>query len=398
MVDKNQINQWLKEGTITKTQADKMLADTTQYKKEQSSNKLIVAISTIGAILLGIGAILFIASNWQDMPNIVKVLILVGSTFGAYYIGYSFKYQKKNLPTVGASLIFLGALLFGATIFLIAQMYNINANNHVLLLIWLIGVLPLVYAFHSVPIAGLSSLIFYLWIGFFVFRNIRFDNAMGDFFALPVLYLVSGVLLFAIGAIHYMSNNLKQVARTYRIAGIKIVMLALFLLTFRLFSGFYNDFNIRKGLEISGQLSVGFVIFSIIAIVFCVANLFFNPPKSETNKIENLISLGLLGFALIFFFFPAASSNIYVLLFNLILAGIIFTLIYVGYNKEDMALVNVGMFWLSALIVVRYFDFFWDLLPRSLFFMVGGLILVLGGIALEKKRRQLKTQFGRKNE
>ena len=58
-----------------------------------------------------------------------------------------------------------------------------------------------------------------------------------------------------------------------------------------------------------------------------------------------------------------------------------------------MQIVNTGMFWLSALILVRYFDFFWDLLPRSLFFMVGGLILVLGGIALEKKRRQLKTKF-----
>jgi len=42
---------------------------------------------------------------------------------------------------------------------------------------------------------------------------------------------------------------------------------------------------------------------------------------------------------------------------------------------------------------VKYFDWFWSLLPRSLFFIVGGLVLVLGGIALEKKRRQIKQEL-----
>ena len=395
MVDQKQIKQWLKDGTITPAQAKKMLTDTTSYQKEQSSNKLIVAISTIGAILLGIGAILFIASNWRAIPNIIKVLILVGSTFGAYYLGYLFKYQKQNLPKVGASLIFLGALLFGATVFLIAQMYNINANNHTLLLIWLIGVLPLVYAFVSVPIAGLSCLLFYVWIGLFVFRNIDFSRAYGDFFSLPVLYLISGILLFGIGGLHYASDKLKDIARTYRIAGIKVVLLSLFLLTFRFFAGNYDkyNYNIREGAEISTQFTVGLVIFAVLALIIAIINLFFNITKSETNILENGISLGLLAIAVIFFFFPA-TNNIYVILFNLILAGLIFTLLFIGYNRQDMKLVNMGMFWVSVLIVVRYFDFFWDLLPRSLFFMVGGLILVLGGIALERKRRQLKSQFG----
>ena len=135
------------------------------------------------------------------------------------------------------------------------------------------------------------------------------------------------------------------------------------------------------------------VIFAVLALIIAVINLFFNITKSETNILENGISLGLLAIAVIFFFFPA-TNNIYVILFNLILAGLIFTLLFIGYNRQDMKLVNIGMFWVSVLIVVRYFDFFWDLLPRSLFFMVGGLILVLGGIALERKRRQLKSQFG----
>ncbi len=392
-INKEQIDQWLREGTITQEQANKMLADSTEYRKEQSSNKLVVAISTIGSILLGIGAILFVASNWAVMPNLMKILILVGSTFGAYWAGYYFKYQRQNLPKVGASLIFLGALLFGATVFLIAQMYNINANSHVLVLIWLIGILPFVYGFSSSPIAGLAALLFYIWIGLFVFKGLDFYRAQGDFFKLPVLYLVSGVLMFGIGALHYLSEKLKGVARVYRLAGIKIAMVSLFFLTFRFFSGFYEHYSFfSRSLETSSQFTFGFVLFSILAILLAVIALMFNPSKSSTNILESSVALGLTGAALLFFFFHA-TTNIYVLLFNLILAGIVFVLLFVGYQREDMQIVNTGMFWLSALILVRYFDFFWDLLPRSLFFMVGGLILVLGGIALERKRRQLKAKF-----
>jgi len=392
MVDEKQIKQWLKDGTITSKQAQKMLVDSSKYKKEQRSNKFIVTISTIGSILVGIGAILFIASNWQVIPDILKVLILIGSTFAAYFIGYLFCYQNKNLPKVGASLMFLGALLFGATILLIAQIYNINANSHLLVLIWLIGVLPMVYAFASLPIAGLSSLLFFVWIGLLVFRNIDFGRAYGDFFALPVLYIAAGITLFAAGGLHYFYKKFSGVARIYRLAGIKVILLSLFLLTFRLFSGNYDGFNIRENAIISSQFRVGLVIFSILAILLTVINWFFNKTE-EISMIEHPTNLALTVFVLIFFFFPSATTNIYVLLFNIIFVGLLVLMLYAGYRREDMRLINLGVFWLSAFIIFKYFDFFWKLLHRSLFFIIGGLILVLGGIALEKKRRELKKKF-----
>src|SRR5262245_30832711 len=100
-IDDKQIKKWVQEGAISLQQAEKMLADVKEERKEQSSNKFIVAVSTIGAVLLGIGAILFVASNWLVMSDLEKVLILLASTFGAYYIGYLFKYEKQNLPKVG---------------------------------------------------------------------------------------------------------------------------------------------------------------------------------------------------------------------------------------------------------------------------------------------------------
>ena len=391
MVDEKLINKWLKERTINQSQAKKMLADVEHYTKETRSNKFIIAISTIGAILLGIGAILFIASNWEELSKITKTLILVGSTALAYYTGYYFKYQRQNLPKVGAALLFLGALLFGATVILVTQIYNVNANNHILVLIWLIGILPLVYALRSVPIAGLASLLFYVWVGLFFARDNDwwFFEFLGRFSI--VLFIAASIMLFAIGGLHYFLPQFKQIARTYRIASLKVLMVSLFLLTFNWFSKVSSNYISDWFNKVQDQIVVGVVIFSVIAIIITIINWFFN--RSESLSIyEGPISIVLIGLILIFFFYPSETS-IYVLIFNLLFAGLTLLFLYLGYSREDIKLVNLGMFWLAVFLVAKYFDWFWDLLERSVFFLVGGLILVIGGIALEKKRRQIKTKF-----
>lgn len=390
MIDEKLIRKWLSERTINQSQAAKMLADVNRYKKETRSNKLIIAISTIGAILLGLGAILFIASNWQELPDLVKVLLLVGSTGLAYYFGYHFKVQKQNLPMVGSSLLFLGALLFGATVILVSQIYNINANNHILVLIWLIGILPLVYALRSMPIAALASLLFYLWIGLFFSKNNQwwFFDFLGRFSI--ILFISCSVMIFAIGGLHYLSGRLNDVARGYRLAGLKMLMVCLFLLTFEWFSRIPSH-SIDWYSDVKGQIVAGIVIFSILAIIITMINWFFN----KQSKYEGPLSLGIVALTLIFFYYPSATS-IYVVLFNLLFAALTIFFIYLGYNDEDIRLVNLGMLWLAIFLIAKYFDWFWDLLEKSVFFLVGGLILVLGSIALERKRRQIKVKFRQK--
>ncbi len=394
-MDKELVNKWLKEKVINAAQARKMLADIEIYKKESHSNKFIIAISTIGAILLGVGAILFIASNWQELSNIAKTLILIGSTAMSYYLGYLLKYQKHNLPKVGASLLFLGALLFGATVILISQIYNLNANSHILVLIWLIGILPLVYALGSAPIAGLASILFYLWVGLFfsMQRDWWFFSFLGRFSI--ILFIAASVMLFAIGGLHYLLPQLKSIARVYRIASLKVLMVSLFLTTFDWFSK-VNNYSSEWFNSTKDQILMGLVLFSIVAILVTVINWFFNMSNHLSNY-EGPLSIGIMGLALIFFFYPS-ETNIYVLMFNLLFAGIAILFLYLGYGREDISLVNLGMFWLAVFIIAKYFDWFWELLEKSTFFLVGGVILVLGSILLEKKRRQIKSAFTAKNE
>jgi len=52
-------------------------------------------------------------------------------------------------------------------------------------------------------------------------------------------------------------------------------------------------------------------------------------------------------------------------------------------------LVNLGLLFFALLLVTRYVDLMWGMKNGALFFISGGLLLLLGGFGLEKIRRRL---------
>jgi len=410
-LDDKLISDWVSREVITQAQADTMQADLKAGKKANTSNKLIIALSTIGAVLLGIGAIMFIASNWQEIPRIGKQAIMIGSTFAALLTGFYLQYFKKNLPKVGASLIFLSALLFGATIALLGQMYHVPANASRLIFVWLIAILPLTYFAKTGPLAALTAVLSLLWAGLYTF-NVR-DPSSFDFeqslIALPSLYLLLSITLFFLGSLHRLQPGLQKIARIFRLFGLKVALFVLFLFSFGYLSGAKGAFVIADVSELYSRVATALLLVAALAGTLIVLNAVLQ-KRNRTLLIQYSFGALLIILILIFIYFPVttdlrekmyrASSppfngliSPYPIMFNLILAALISALIWTGYTKEDISLVNTGMGWLTALILVRYFDFFWDLFPRSIFFIVGGVILIAGGIYLERKRRDLKQEF-----
>jgi hypothetical protein len=81
------------------------------------------------------------------------------------------------------------------------------------------------------------------------------------------------------------------------------------------------------------------------------------------------------------------------LAFNLLYALQVVGVIILGYLRRNRAYINLGLVFFVLEVIARYFDFFWKLMPRSLFFIGGGLLLMVGGIVLEKKRRAVLASF-----
>jgi uncharacterized membrane protein len=60
-----------------------------------------------------------------------------------------------------------------------------------------------------------------------------------------------------------------------------------------------------------------------------------------------------------------------------------------SYEEEVPALFYLGMVALLVFILLRYFDLFWSMMNRSVFFIVGGVMLVGIAVMIERQRHHL---------
>ena len=60
-----------------------------------------------------------------------------------------------------------------------------------------------------------------------------------------------------------------------------------------------------------------------------------------------------------------------------------------GYVKKEKWLINLGAAFLFMLIIVKYFDWFFTFLDKSIFFIGAGILLFIVGWLMEKGRRNI---------
>ncbi len=382
-----EIELWLKEGLIAPDQKDRILARYRVLKEADEKagpGKLITTISILGSILIGVGAILFIASNWSFIPKWGKLFIIFLSMLTSYGVGFYFRYEKVNYPKVGASLILLGSLIFGAGMFLIAQMYHITVHYPNGPLLWGLGVLPLAYLLRFKSLISLAIIDLLIWLGMEATFWISYSSYY-EVITIVSLYLMAGIALWGIGLVHREWKSLRIISGPYIMSGS--------LITF--FTGYILTFDIYE----SGFVSEALLIFYIgITALFLLSAIPHFLSKEKGRGPETLGLFILMGIVLyLSLSFPAMSSKAFKggfrFFFNILFAFEIFGLILLGFIRRYPTYVNMGLLFFALDVVARYFDFFWALLPRSLFFIAGGLFLLFGGIYLERKRRRILASF-----
>ena len=145
-------------------------------------------IIIIGSILLGIGLILFIASNWQAISGNIKLISTFTLSIIALLYGYYLKYNtKKPLPILGEGMLFLSTIILGATIIFLFQNFQISAdNNFLLVFLWGAAIFPVAYFLKSDSVFYLSAILLFL-------SGIFYSNLTD----LPnYYYLILGILPF----------------------------------------------------------------------------------------------------------------------------------------------------------------------------------------------------------
>ena len=111
------LNEWEKNGLISSDQVLKI----SDYESKKSSSWLINGVLILGALIVGIGIISIIASNWEDIPSVAKLVI--DFTLLSCLAFWTFKeWSKVNSRLEFALTAFMMMNL--ASIGLIAQIYH----------------------------------------------------------------------------------------------------------------------------------------------------------------------------------------------------------------------------------------------------------------------------------
>jgi uncharacterized membrane protein len=176
------LDRWIKAGLVPAASREGILDDIAPAPSRWSAQG---AAAILGAVLLALAAISFVAANWADLSRAIRfgiILIALWGSFGGAIIAF-----RRQNAVMGHALALLGAALFGGAIALTAQTFNMSAFRNTGIMIWALGALVTAIAIPSRPVLSLSALIGGLWLYLETFNPL----APPILWAYPLLFLVS---------------------------------------------------------------------------------------------------------------------------------------------------------------------------------------------------------------
>lgn len=414
-----EIDRWKTEGVVTPEQAVQLRQRYEQpaAPARESVPWGLLVFATAGAIVIGLGVILLFAYNWDAIPKLGKLALILASVVGAHAAGIRLLAREGWQPKLGEALAALGTMFYGAGIWLIAQLYNIDEHYPNGFLFWALGALAMAWGIRSTANGLLALVLLTIWgcCETFDFRNPHYAALLlvaGGL--LPLAWKQrSGLLLAAtLAAIQLLlASNIigwggGAHAFTATLAwGVLLVAAA------RLTDADRPDFP-------GGPAVMGF--FGFGAFLFCAYLLSFSETADHLLDWHRrqgpnpglaaafgwtLFTLGLAGWgwiahrgllrremiiereewllpiALVYCFVIAAMGGrgweLFISWsFNLMLLGLAIMWMWRGCQESRLRPTVLGSLLLGAVALARYFDLFESLASRGLAFIVLGIVFV----------------------
>jgi uncharacterized membrane protein len=157
-------------------------------REGKPAHVLFIVFGILGALLVGLGIILMLAHNWDELPRATRTaLAFLPLILGQVLGGYVLLNRAASIAWRESAATFL-FLAVGASISLVSQIYHIPGNLGTFLLTWVLLGLPLVYLLH----ASIVSLLYLLGITFYAVESRDLFNATSH----PYFYwlLLLGIL------------------------------------------------------------------------------------------------------------------------------------------------------------------------------------------------------------
>lgn len=400
-----------------------------QQRSGKSQNRLVIVFGILGSILVGLGIILIIAHNWDELSKSTKTSfaflpLVVGQLISAFVI---LRQRESVAWREGASVFLYFAV--GASISLVSQIYNIPGNLSSFLLTWMVLCLPLVYLMKS----SITAMLVIIGITYFACETSYWSgdsktsyeywlvlaatlphyyllfkkNPNSNFFILLnwlvplsviiclgtladheeelmfISYFSLFGLFYIIGNSRAFSNKLVR-NNSYLVLGSVGTIVMLLMLSF---DWFWNDL---LETEFTLATSIEFYI-AIIVSLSAGAILTWRIAKSSWQSTHLMEYIFLL---FIIIFIIGLSNNITpIILINLLLLILGLLTIKKGADHDHLGILNYGLTVITALVICRFFDTDISFVVRGLLFVIVGAGFFAANYWMIKKRKAHETHM-----
>lgn len=312
----NKLQKLVDQGLISEKQAEKIMV----FEQAKHSNLAWKLMYWIAGLFIGLGCILIIGSNWDDIPAPLKLLgdfaIWGGIVYGTYWSIVNKKGKIKEL------FLTLSFLFVGATIGLISQIFNVSGGWQSFATAW--AVLSFVFVIFSRLIV-----INMIWLYLF-FSAVDFEHLLRWLKYLLrdslIMELITGTLVLAL--LTYAGNQLYKTIN-------KLVVLpkAFAILTFIVMYCFVLIWGSAVGFEN--------VFANVFVFLFLGSRLFLaTQNKNMKSFIRNthLIELYIL------FLFLSRFGNLFMSGIGFILGGILLLVLLYSLRKTSRYIKTMEVF------------------------------------------------------
>lgn len=397
-----------------------------QHKGGQSQGRLFIIFGILGAILMGLGIMLIIAHNWDDLSRISKtgfafLPLIAGQVLCVFTLikkGESITWRES-----ASAFLFFAV---GGSISLISQIYNIPGNLSAFVLTWMLLCLPLIYLMKS----SVTSLLYLIGITYYAGETCYWSRPSSESYTywillllvLPHYYLLykkrpeSNFMIFhnwlvpisviiTLGTVAKSNEELMYVAyislfglfcligntpffkrqspknNAYLTLGSLGTLSLLLSLSFNRFWEKLRTQDFQFNEVISSPEFVAILIISLVGagLLYLLRR---NNPLTDIQPTEPVFILFILIFII------GLSSSLSVVLVNLLVFTIGILTIKNGAKLNHLGILNYGLIIIMALVVCKFFDSNLTFVTRGILFVSVGVGFFVANYLMLKKRNK----------
>lgn len=426
-----ELPDWMANGILTPEQSAKLQEYYGNVEERPAFNLGFLVAGTLGALLIGSGIILIFAYNWEEISYTWRIILSFAPLIIAqFFYGYAFFYRRGDLAWAEGASAFL-MLMIAASIALVSQTFHIWGEPETFLWSWLLLSVPLIYLMNSsmvtilyligiaawaLQVKGADSVwywflialaiphLVYNWrkrtqalrrdaLGWALAITFMFgwfatiEMRLAEYSLLGTMMIISG--LYALGRIIFSNRSQSFVTRPLQTFAVTTAFVFLLILTYdEIHVPAFEPYKLVMGYYYPAPAGIT----NFIVLLFITAGYIYLIVKDFSHRkiVDHFATLlPAAGILILLLHWAGAPWGAILLANAYLLAWGIFYLIS-GIQERRMPWVNIGLFFILALVTVRFFDTKWSELVKGVIFVLLGLSFLAANIILSR-RLKLKS-------